>query len=504
MNHASRLPAALERLDPAWVVFALSLLLSLIAFETGKINPDGMLYVETARVYLDQGLDAALDVFYWPFLSILMAWFSELTGVGLEASGYLLCALMMAGACGLLTASVARMLPECAWYAGLVILALPGFNAYRDELLREYGAWLFLALSFWLLLRWKETPRVATVLAAQAALMAGALFRTEVVAFFGAFALWQLVAAPAGVRGRRVIQVSGLPLIGMAVLVALYVTGNLGSERLVADFARLGLDTFDLKSQALAASLDVFARDRASTILFFGSLAIVPLEYVDNMGVLLIPLLYAVFATDVRRTLLRSQLFACGFVMQLLVLCVFVLDQQFLSNRYVALLLVCSSPLAAYGLWHFAERFPRWRIPVVAVLTVLIVSNVWTVQAGKERFVEAGAWLAEHAEESPRVYVESGRAAYYAGWRYSSRRLPDRRSELADGVRDGEFDLAVLDVAREDPPIRPWLDSVGLKQVAAFFGPEGDAVIIAVPARTDDRGQAPSAPGHPETSNSPE
>jgi hypothetical protein len=409
---------------------------------------------------------------------------------------------MMAGACGLFTASVARMLPECAWYGCLVILALPGFNAYRDELLRECGAWLFVALSFWLLLKWRDAPRLATVLAAQAALVVGALFRTEVVAFFGAFALWQLIAAPAGARWQRLLQVSGLPLVGMAILMALYATGNLGSERLVADFARLGLETFDLKSQALAESLDLFARDRASTILFFGSLAIVPLEYVDNMGVLLIPLLYAVFATDVRRTLVRSQLFACGFVMQLLVLCVFVLDLQFLSNRYVALLLVCSSPLAAYGLWHFARRFPRSRIPVVAVLVVVIMSNVWTVQAGKERFVEAGAWLAEHADESPRVYVESGRAAYYAGWRYSSRRLPDRRNELADGLREGEFDMAVLDVAREDPPIEPWLESVGLEQVAAFFGPEGDAVIIVVPVGT--AGQAPGARRHPEASDSPE
>ena len=175
---------------PARVAFIASLLISWIAISTsGSLNRDGMLYVDTARVFLNEGFVAAKETFSLPFLPIVMALFSKLTGFGLETSGYLLNALFLAGACALMTDCAGRKYPEAVWPICLVLLALPGLNHYRDEILREYGCWFFFMLTFWLSLRWSESPRWPMALLAQLALVLSALFRPEALTFFPALIL---------------------------------------------------------------------------------------------------------------------------------------------------------------------------------------------------------------------------------------------------------------------------------------------------------------------------
>jgi hypothetical protein len=100
-KYLSRVAARFEAIGPRTTVFFCSLLLSLIAAPKGTINRDGMFYVEIARAFLDGGFVAAYATFHWPFLGILMAVVSQLTGLGLEASGLLLNGLFLAGTCGL-------------------------------------------------------------------------------------------------------------------------------------------------------------------------------------------------------------------------------------------------------------------------------------------------------------------------------------------------------------------------------------------------------------------
>ena len=58
-------------LTPVRAAFFGSLLLSLAARIGGTINRDGILYVDTARLFLEGGFGAARELFNWPFLPIL-------------------------------------------------------------------------------------------------------------------------------------------------------------------------------------------------------------------------------------------------------------------------------------------------------------------------------------------------------------------------------------------------------------------------------------------------
>lgn len=189
----TRLINRVRNISPVQAAFVCSLLLSAIAIITSPtLNRDGMLYVDTARVFQESGFAAAKANFNWPFLPILMACVSWLTGLNPEFAGYLINSLFMAGTMALMVACARRQFPEAIWPICLVLLALPGLNHYRDEILREYGCWFFSLLSFWLALLWSATPRWKTVLALQISLGISALFRPEALAFFPALILWQV------------------------------------------------------------------------------------------------------------------------------------------------------------------------------------------------------------------------------------------------------------------------------------------------------------------------
>lgn len=478
-----KLPVTLRAITPVTVAFFGSLLLSLIALAGSALNRDGMQYVTTAQAFLDGGFAAARSGFSWPFLSVFMALLSTVSGLSLESSGHLMNAVFMSSSCALMVACVKRLRPEIAWSACMVVLALPGLNEYRNELLREYGCWFFVMLGFWLALRWQDRPVWHLALLAQAALGVAMLFRPEAVAFFPVLIVWQLSAAPRAERWSRVAQYCLVPAIGAALLSGLYLSGELDhGNRLVSDMRRLNVDQFNTKAQALAASLIEYARGQAGTILFFGSLALIPIKLIQKMGLFLIPLAFLLASGNTRQMATRFSLFAWAIVAHLLVLSVFVTDLQFLAGRYVGPSLLFSVPFVACGLDQMLTRFSRLRWGIVVLVVLAMFANVVSTGPGKTHFIEAGDWLAAHADQSPRIYIDSGRTAFYAKWKSPVLQNRADRTAVERAVHSGLYDLFVFELSHKDAPRdEAWFEDNGLQVVKRFEVSNGDAVIIASP-----------------------
>src|SRR5690554_3253612 len=118
------LRTALLALGPVRTAFLASIALSLVAMiGLTAPNSDGMLYVETALAFKQDGLDAARRLFDWLTMPILIAALSSITGLEAQAAGHVLSTLLLAGCCALLVACTRELVPHAAWPALAIALA---------------------------------------------------------------------------------------------------------------------------------------------------------------------------------------------------------------------------------------------------------------------------------------------------------------------------------------------------------------------------------------------
>lgn len=484
-----QLIAALRAIGPVRAAFLTSLLLSLAAVQGQLVNRDGIFYLEVARFISEAGLAEGLKTGAWGVLPALIAAVSALAPFGFETAAQILDALFMAGTCALVVALVRHRAPEAAWAACLVVLAMPAYNQYRHEILREYGFWFFSMLAFWLAMRRGDAaPRWREAVACQLAVGLAALFRLEAVVFYPALMLWQAFAAPAGQRLRRMLMVGWVPLAGVLLATVLFGAGLLAVPARVTYYldAANPLRTLHIIGEASGRMSEhvfpfKYSREEATYVLFFGLLSIIPVKFLKMAGVFVVPLAYAVVANPVRAALARWQPLPWAFLAYALVLAAFVTHQFFLVGRYVSLLNLLAVPVAAAGLALLMQRFPRWKALMAALALATMAANVVSLSPRKTHIVEAGRWLGANAHDAARVGVDNARLAYYAGWRASQAASLDRPA-LAQALASGRVDMVAIEAPRKDADVDKWLADHGLQAVQRFANKAGDAVIVAVPA----------------------
>lgn len=469
--------------------FVYGVFLSTLAIATsGTLNRDGMLYVEAANAYLRGGIEAATAIFAWPFLSILMASIAQCTPLSIEQAGYLLNALFMGGTGALLVACAQRSFPRAAWATAIAFLVTPGINDYRHEIIREFGCWFFVMLGFWLAIRWQETGKQFLAWAAQCSIVLGALFRPEAMCFLVALILWQLSSPSVESRRKNLITITALPLLGASVLLTAFLLNQLPSQRLVSDLSRLNFQRVHDKAKLIADHLPDYAQPNALTILVFGSLALIPLKFVHAMGITLAPLATPFALGEHPRKILRaSSLFSWAALINLLILCVFVTDLQFLPGRYVAQWTLFFIPLAGYGLFRLWQRYPRTRLLIVLLAVAVPLSNAINAPSPKMYFREAGNWLKNNAHRYENIYIEDGRTSYYAGLGLSAGHPPDDRAANEARLLAGEYDLIALHQPKAIALPPAWLNDRKFELLAAFPDKKGNAILIMSPRKISEK-----------------
>jgi hypothetical protein len=486
----ARLAAWAQVLGPVRAAFIGSLLLSFVAVQGHLVNRDGIYYLETARTMLESGLVAGWQAGEWAFLPTLIAALAFVMKVSPETAAMVINALFMAGTCALLVGITRRRLPEAAWLACLVVLAMPAYNQYRNEVLREYGFWFFSMLAFWLAIRWNDTQRWRDALLCQGALALAALFRLEAVAFYPALMLWQAFGAPNGRKVQRVLVVGCLPLAGVLLATILFGSGLVAAPNRVVYYLEAANPLHTLQGINAAASKMSemvfkykYSREEAGYILFFGLLSVIPMKFLKMTGVFLVPLAYRFAVPPMRTWLAPWQPLPWAFLAYVLVLAAFVMHQFFLVGRYVSLLNLLAVPIVASGLSLLMQRFPRWKALMLTLALLTMAANVVSLSPAKTHIVEAGRWLGAHATDPARVGVDNARIAYYAGWRTTNAIILDRTA-LATALAEKHANMVAVETTRKDRELEKWLAENRLHVVQRFANKAGDAVVIAVPEST--------------------
>ncbi|KXU38610.1 hypothetical protein AXE65_00145 [Ventosimonas gracilis] len=477
----------LKSTHPVCLAFFASLVLSFIAiqFEV-TLSRDAAFYLDLTRSFNEKGLHGLFQ-FDWPWFLLLLAISHKLTGLALETLAYLWVSLFMATTCALLVDMLVRRIPGSSGWALLVVLAMPAFNQFRGDIIREHGFWCFSMLALWFALRWDERGGWKLAVLMQLSVVLAALFRLEAMLLMPALVLWRILQVRNQDGWLRLAQISWLPIVvAVAGLFALQILDNQYLDRLNNYLYKINpknlLAQFTQLSDNFSSMLHKWIADDAAAILFFAFLIYILGIFIRLLGPFALPFLFPSSFLRYRIYWQRFQPFALAFILYFLALMVYFFYHLFMNGRYTSYLNLLAVPVATLALMNVAERFPRAVKLLVVISIGVMIANVISLSPKKTHYIEAANWIKQNElpdEASKAFYFEDGRIAYYAGWSYVFPYDQSAEQILNDKNTKQGFSYFVF----EENPDTPWLlawfkQHPGYKILAQFSNGKKNLLII--------------------------
>ncbi|WP_459206889.1 ArnT family glycosyltransferase [Pseudomonas sp. MLB6B] len=476
----------LDRFDPVLLAGLGSVVLSIIAIlGVVTVGRDGAFYLDLARQAGEHDLAGVQSRFDWPWYPLLLAGTHALLRLPLEYCAYLWSILFAAGTCALMVDLVRQRVPQAAYWACWIVLAMPAVNQFRGDIIRESGFWFFCTLALWLAMRWRLRGSWGLGASVWVAIGLGSLFRLEAVLVGVCVLLWQLPAVWTAGQRRRFAQIAWLPaLMGIVGIAVLAGWGALDARRLdyylelVRPAGLFGAFT-QLSHQFAASLINKYSANEAGRIIFIGLSGALLIKCVSLMGPGALAFLdrraWAAFARYWR----EYRVLALTALLYLVVLMVFFIRAQFMNSRYLSLLVLLLVPLLAMALHAFHRAHPRLGKLLALIGVLAMLANVISLGARKTHYVEAGHWISAHTPAQAPIFYEDGRIGYYAGRGYE---LSDLTREAAMGpALAGSYRYFVIEAERDEPWLEAWLHEHRLQVLASFANRKGDTVLVLGP-----------------------
>lgn len=472
--------------SPVAMTFMLSIALSLASLSyRASMNPDGMVHIMAGRIFIEEGFLPALEFFDWPFFSILIGIVSYILPISYETAGHLLNILMLSTTCVLLVKITQRYVPNSAWLACLVVLALPGLNENRHEVMREDGAWMFLTLAIWLAIRNPKELTLISAVGPSVSLFLAFLFRAEFAVFYPALILWQWYSLQENRNLRNSILLFSLPFAATAlsaVAAAIFLKES-HIQRISIFWSYLNSEfisqNFISKSAQIQQILgpDITQQMAGGEVLAWGMIGYAINSFIENLYLLIIP-----FAIGIHGCLQHKKKFSLLnllFISFSAVVVAFLFRHYFLSDRYTATLTIICIPLITYGLrlaYRGRKKFAAYLISALLALNVL--DNVISTGDRDTHIVEAGHWLQEHHIPERETYIDFARIAYHAGWvKYNFKFDKPNQARRDAAYSDPKIRYITLWRHSSDDELQ-WMEGKNLELQAEFTNSKGRKVLI--------------------------
>ena len=436
-----------------FVSIVISFLLTAICiYHYPVFNVDGSLYLRSADVYLHKGLGEAMHLYNWPLYYLTIAWTSNLTGLSILNSAYLLNYLFSALTVITFVALIGELggSKKILWISALVILVFHQFNKYQPSLIRGHGYWLFFLLSLFFLVRFSKYLNWRNAIAWSFCIILATLFRIEgaVLLFFAPLIVWFFYTLSWRQRFFAYIKLNILIIIELFLFFGIYLYHHMHG------FNSIHFNSFGRISELMQntiggdmASAHFFQQHAltlrnhvlpfegagdANLFLFFGMLGIYVFTIVSTFSLTYtIPALYSGFKRLMPASVYSRYVLLAYIIINVVVTCLFYSQSLFLSFRYVfplALVLLCYVPFGLEGLYYqWKNRTKNLSIrgllfPFVCVMMLgLLVGNLFHTGPSHQYIYDAGKWLKANTNTHATVYTNSGRLGYFAdrkfvGW----------------------------------------------------------------------------------------
>jgi hypothetical protein len=170
-----------------WIVLASMVLAGWMQYiQHGWINPDSVLYFESARLFALGNWQEAVKVFNWPLYSILIAATHKLTTLDIHTSAQLLNVIFF----GMATVSFLKIIQLAGgsvrvMLAGTLLLFGGQYlvGDVLEMLMRDEGFWAFYLSSLMFFIRYLQLNKISDALLWQVCIIIATLFRIEAICY---------------------------------------------------------------------------------------------------------------------------------------------------------------------------------------------------------------------------------------------------------------------------------------------------------------------------------
>lgn len=497
-----------RRLEAILVVVAIVFSIVLILREQGRINDDGVLYLEVAKHFVRGDWHGGWALYPWSLYSMLVAGVSGATGISLEASANSLSVMFFAIA----TLAFTRLIRlvggnNYTVAAGAVLLFTNGYIVadVLPLIWRDQGFWATFLTSLCLFVRYYRYGRVLDVLIWQVIGLCAALFRTEGLMFLvltPPILLFKSGNSP-GQRGRQLLLAYSLSLLVVAAITLGQLAGWIAPDTVPppVQMARTYLSQIYLQiSEGLEAKAQIFDEqvlgrfvgDYAMHGLLLTLLAVILGNIIGVAGWL--NFLLASFQVWSRKNLQMNRdatvvLYWSGAI-AIINMLLTVLAYFLLAGRYVvpfALILTVFGAFGLTALFQNADQAAPGRgrkrlLFIIAFILFVQGSLIFKPKpAGYTYEIQAVNWAREYAQDDRRVFYDNARLRYYAGLPIGERGK-EYTDEIAEAIRDGSLvkhDVLVLHIEREDVEQERYIiEKLGYKPVKEFTAHRKASIVV--------------------------
>jgi hypothetical protein len=440
-------------------------------------NVDGILYLHAAEVYLQHGLHASMQIYPWPFYSILIATVSQISHLSLLASAFLINAVLTS----FLVCFFLLLISACGgtlshqYWGVLIILLYPLLNHDRQNVLRDFGYYAFFLGSLWCLIKFFQENKNKYAFFWQIFILIASAFRIEGIIL--------LLLVPLASKKMNILKLSWFNLL-LFILALLISSSILHFGRLPEIMANLqinGLVTFFQQKLIIIQDqiLGIFGKDDALFFLISGLIGVFLVELLQTFGIFSAILL--LFGIKKKIIYIESRALRAIIiygVIVLLILIGFLVHQLFLTNRYViplALLLMLTLPFIAAALWKHSFLS---KILLCLWLIFNAVSSFGQFGPSKTYIIDAGEWMNRNIPSIENIYINDAQLAYYAN--RSGTQLP-LDANIFNNFKNYKYIAVVITHHDENYSEQKWVQLIGQEPIKIFQNNKGDRVLIFKP-----------------------
>lgn len=450
----------ISKLSLMIVILAMLVAAQMQYIQHGWINPDSVLYFESARLFSAGQWKEALQVWNWPLYPLSIAAVHKVTSMEIHSSAQVLNVLFF----GLSTYSFIHIIrlaggTQLTVAAGALILLSSQYivGDVLEMLMRDEGFWAFYLTGIVFFIRFYQRLRFQDALLWQLCAIIATLFRIEAITYLVLLPTLFLFSFNANfkTRVRYFLTAHSLNIfLTVALITAVAIHGELSMK----NFGRLQ-EVFTLNiyheltrkllSHAAIMSNDVLGKyleEFAVQGLLLTFTYVMIVKAISTTG--LVNFVMAMFAIKNRAALLESKAFlvlmAVGIIsvvnMALIITKVFVLSSRYVVGLAFVLMIFAAFQFAKV-LVHNNQvngKKHKWlTIALVIFMLLSLIKNILPKAEGYNYQQDAIAWVGKHHTKNESIFIDDSRLRYYA--RQPFRAQQSNFSELENCYRDGSI-----------------------------------------------------------------